>query len=160
MSHIYGELLTRAMGATAVHVPFQGSAHAIAEVLSGRSAFMFDSPASATQHAAKGTLRVLAATGPARRQFLPEVPTLLEQGYKGFEQRSWIGLVGPAKLPTGIADQLEKALVEARQVPEISRLMENMFFESASASRSEFAGLIRADYEAWGKTIKALNIRI
>lgn len=160
VSHIYGELLTRAMGSPVVHVPFQGSAHAIVEVLTGRSAFMFDSPASATPHAAKGTVRVLGATGPARRKFLPDVPTMLEQGYKGFEQRTWIGLIGPAKLPASIVDQFEKALIEARQTPEISQLMQTMYFETSTASRTEFASILRSDYEAWGRNIKELNIRI
>lgn len=160
VSHIYGALLARAIGVDMVHVPFQGSAHATAELLTGRCHLIFDTPAASAQHVQRGTLRLLAAASPARREQLPELPTMLEQGFKGFELRSWVGMIGPAGLPTALADRLEAALVAARQSTEVKRLLKSLYFESADGTRQQFAQRIRSEYDTWGRYVRELQIKV
>ena len=104
--HLAGELFKQMTGTDMAHIPYKGSAPAVADLLAGRVALMFDNLASALPNIQAGKLRALAVTTLRRSSFLPDLPTLDESGLKGFDMTTWWGLMAPAKTPQPVVDRL------------------------------------------------------
>ncbi|MDB5771828.1 MAG: Tripartite-type tricarboxylate transporter, receptor component TctC [Burkholderia sp.] len=158
VSHIYGEVLKQNAGLDIEHIPYKGSAEALKDLIAGRVQIMFDSPALALQHAKDGKLKILGTAGEKRRAMLPEVPTLLEQGLKGFEQRSWNAYFGPANMPPAVLLKLNAAITKATNSPEVTKKLNSMGFEPLSETAPDFAKVLKSDHERWGEYIKRANI--
>lgn len=160
VSHIYGEVLKQNTGIDIVHVPYKGSSDALKDLLAGRVQIMFDSPASVLQFASGDKLKILGMAGEKRRALLPQVPTLQEQGLKGFELRSWNGYFGPANMSTTIVNTLNAAIIKAANSPEVTKKLGALGFESVNESAADFAKVVRRDYDRWGEYIKKANITV
>jgi tripartite-type tricarboxylate transporter receptor subunit TctC len=158
-SHIFAELLTRQSGIDMVHVPYKGAGDAVKDLLSGRVQLMFDAATTAIPNVNTGKLRMLGVVAEQRSKFLPDVPTLSEQGLKGIDLIGWLGWYGPAGMANETVQKLNAALVKALAHPEVRSGIEKGAYESVSSSPDELAALTKDSYERWGKIIKDLGIK-
>src|SRR5438128_4026070 len=117
--HLAGELFKQLTGTYMVHIPYKGSAPAVADLLAGRVHLMFDNLASALPNIQAGKLRALAVTTVRRSSFVPELPTLDESGLKGFDMTTWWGLMAPAKTPPPVVDRIALEARRAIETPEL-----------------------------------------
>ena len=158
-SHIFAELLMRQLGVDMVHVPYKGAGDATKDLLAGRVQLMFDAATTAIQNVNTGKLRMLGVVADTRSKFLPEVPTLTEQGLKGIDLIGWLGWYGPAGMSKETVRKLNAALVKALGNPEVKAGIEKGAYESISSTPEELAAITRDSYERWGKVIKDIGIK-
>ena len=157
--HLAGELLKDAAKIDIVHVPYKGGGPAMQDLLGGQIHAYFAAPASVVGHLKSGRARALATTGPKRAQLLPDVPTVAESGYPGYEAMNWYAYVAPAKTPKDIIDRLNREIVKALAAPDVIELLEKQGMEPSSSSPEELARYIAREYETWGKVVKQAGIK-
>ncbi|OWT60195.1 Bug family tripartite tricarboxylate transporter substrate binding protein [Candidimonas nitroreducens] len=108
-SHIAGEMLAEMAGVQFTHVPYKGNAPALTDLMAGRLTFVFDLTTTAMSNVQSGKLRALAVTSSERNPSFPEVPTMVEAGFKDFTYAAWFGLLGPANMPISMVNKLAEA---------------------------------------------------
>ena len=158
-SHIFAELLMRQSGIDMVHVPYKGAGDAAKDLLAGRVQLMFDAATTAIQNINTGKLRALGVVAPTRSKFLPDVPTLSEQGLKGIDLVGWLAWYGPAGMPKDVVQKLNAALAKALADPEVKAGIEKGAYESVSSSPEELAQMTRDAYDQWGRVIREIGIK-
>ena len=119
-THLAAVLFAQAADVNLVHVPYRGAAPASTDLIAGQVPAMFNNPVNAVPQVRANNLRALAATGSKRLSLLPDVPTIAEFGYPGFETRTWYGLFGPAGMPADIVRKLHADVERALRMPEIA----------------------------------------
>lgn len=154
-SHLTMEAFQAAAGVRMNHIPFKGSGDLHPQVIGGSVPAMADTIPGVLAQTKAGKLRPLAVAIPQRSPFLPDVPTVAEQGYPGFESVGWIGLAAPAKTPTAILDKLNAELRRMLQDPAVKARMEQLAFTPVGDSRQEFAAFIRSEIAKWSQVAKA-----
>ena len=162
-NHLSGEVLKYVTGAPMQHVPYKGSAPALTDVIAGNLTYMFDVLVTSLPQARGGRVRALAVTSAARSPFAPDIPTMAESGIKGYSDAGadlWFGVVAPAGLPPSITGKLNEKLIEALRSPEIRQRLSAQAFELWTSSPEEFARVIRADHEKWGRIVKASGAKV
>ncbi len=158
-NHLSGEMFNLMAGTSSIHVPYTGSAAALAALLGGQLNYMFDTVITAVPHIRAGRLKALGVTARKRAYSLPEVPTLDEQGLKGFELTQWQAVVAPAGTPKAIVDLLYREVVEALKKPDvIERLATQGGNELIGNTPEQFAQVIRDDLAKYAKLVKAAGI--
>ncbi|HUP93787.1 MAG TPA: tripartite tricarboxylate transporter substrate binding protein [Burkholderiales bacterium] len=158
-THLATEMLVARTGIKVVHVPYKGSSPALSDLIGGHvSMYLGSMPASVPQ-ARSGKLRALAVTGPRRAPAAPEVPTIAESGFPGYEFASWYGLFAPAGTPPAIIDQLRGAVRKVLEHPDMRNRMLAEGNEAVGNAPGEFAAIIRADIAKYAKIVKAANIK-
>ena len=111
-------------------------------------------------HIRSGKLRALAVTSAQRVDDLPQVPTVAESGYKGFEAVTWFGLLGPARLPSSVTESLNSELNKALASPDLRKRLEDQGLTVQGGSPEQFLKLMRTDIEKWGRVVKASGARV
>ena len=162
-NHLSGETLRFVTGAPMTHIPYRGGAAAMADVIAGNITFMFDVLVTAMPQAAAGRVKALAVTSSRRSPYAPNVPTMAEAGIDGFAEAGsdlWFGIVGPAGIPRPVATRLNEALIQALRSPQVRERASAQGFELWTSSQEEFAAVIRADRERWGRIVKASGARV
>jgi tripartite-type tricarboxylate transporter receptor subunit TctC len=159
-THLAAELFKSAAGIDFVHVPYKGAAPATNDLLGGQVQIMFNNPVSALPQVKAGKLRALAVTGAKRSPAAPELPTVAESGYPGFEAGTWYGILGPANLPKEIVTKVHTDTVKALRMKDVQEKLTAQAWDSIGNSPSEFAAVYRSDLEKWAKVVKAANIRV
>jgi tripartite-type tricarboxylate transporter receptor subunit TctC len=158
-SHLSGELLSTAAGVQITHVPYKGSV-ALGDLLAGDQVhFMFATIPSVIQLVRAGKLHALAVTSLKRSASAPDLPTVAESGYPGFEASSWFGLLGPADMPRDIALKLQTEVAQMLKKPEIRELLIQQGADPVGSTPDEFAAYIRAETAKWAKVVKASGAR-
>jgi tripartite-type tricarboxylate transporter receptor subunit TctC len=158
-NHLAGELFALATGTKLTHVPYKGSAPALADLLGGQLTFMFDTVITSVPQIRAGKLRAFAVSSAKRASSLPEVPTMQEAGIKDFDISQWQGLLAPAGTPRGIVERLNAETVKAMHAPEVrERIAVQGGNEIVTGSPEEFAALIRSDLQAYAKLIRDAKI--
>ena len=157
--HIAGVGFTTVTGTTAVHVPYKGSSQAHADLIMGRVQIMLDTTSSAMPQIKAGKLRPLAVTTAQRSAELPNVPTLAEAGYPGFEMSTWYGLFVTGGTPKPIVDRLGAELDHILKMPEVQTRLRGLGGEPGAITVEQFSEMNRAEYERMGKLIRDNNIR-
>src|SRR6266508_139427 len=157
--HLAGELLKMMAKIDIVHVPYKGGGPAMQGMLGGQVASFFATPVSVGGHIKSGKVRAIATTGPKRAALLPDVPTVAESGYPGYEAMNWYAYVAPAKTPKDVIDRLNREIVKALAAPEVIALLEKQGLEPSSSSPEELARYIASEYETWGKVVKQAGIK-
>jgi tripartite-type tricarboxylate transporter receptor subunit TctC len=147
-------------GVDMVHVPYKGLAPALADLLSGQVQLMFSSVVAILPHIKAGRLRGLAVTGARRLASMPELPTIAESGFPGYEASSWYGILAPAGTPRGIVMKLNAELAKALEQAEVRNSLLAEGAEPAGGSPERFAEHIRAEKERLGKLIRDAKIRL
>jgi len=158
--HIYGEAFKRQVGADTVHVPYKGDAPAMTDLVAGRVQYLFNNPVSAIGFAKGGKVRILAVTGEQRLPALPEVPTMAQAGFPGFEVVGWFSFFVHAKTPRPIAQKLHAALSEIIRSPELSDFLKERGTLPTGIGLEEFARKVAAERRTWAKLIKDNEIRL
>lgn len=159
-NHLSGELFNLMTGTQSVHVPYTGSAAALAALLGGQLSYMFDTVITAVPHVRAGRLKALGVTALRRAYALPGVATLDEQGITGFELTQWQAVVAPAGTPKPVIALLYREVVEALKKPDvIERLATQGGNELVGNTPEEFAQVIRNDLAKYAKLVKAAGIQ-
>ena len=154
-SHLSGELLKAQAGIAITHVPYKGAV-ALNDVLDGESVhFMFATIPSAIQQVRAGKLRALAVTSLKRSAGVPEVPTVAESGYPGFDVSSWFGLVGPAGMPKDLAQKISADIARILSQPGMRERFIQQGADPVGSSPAEFADTMRAETAKWARLVKA-----
>ena len=160
-NHLAGEMFKRAAGVNIVHVPFKGSAPALADVLGGQISMMFDTIVTTVPQLQGGKVRALAVTGAKRAPQTPDVPTLREVGYPGYEVTSWQAILAPANTPRPVIDRLYQETVKALKMPDvIDRLATRGGNELVGNTPDEFSKVIRNEIALYAKVIRDANIKL
>jgi tripartite-type tricarboxylate transporter receptor subunit TctC len=158
--HMSGELFKLAADIDIQHVPYKGSAPAVADLISGQIQMMFDNAPSALPHVKAGRTRALALTGARRSPLMPELPTMVEQGFAGFVVTGWAGLFAPAGTPEPILERLHGALLEALKSDEARQRLEPLAVDIQPMSRADFAAFVAAETARWAEVVRKGNIKV
>jgi tripartite-type tricarboxylate transporter receptor subunit TctC len=157
--HMATEYFKSAAGIDVRHIPYRGVVAAMPDLLSGRVMMAFSPIATGLPVVRTGRLRALAVTSLRRSAAAPDVPTVAESGYPGFECANWFGLVGPAGLPAAIVDRLHAGTVKALASPDVRAKLTHLGVDSIGGSADELAGLVAGELPRWAKLIKELGIK-
>lgn len=157
-AHLGMEDLKKRTGLEILHVPYKGSSPATLALLGGEVSAMIVNIAVVADHVRAGTVRIIAAAGPARSAFLPDLPTIAESGVPGFATGAWWGLFGPANLPPAVVDKIRRDVAAYLRTPEAAKFFATNTIESGEKTPDRFAALVRDDYERWGALIKSIGL--
>ena len=152
--HLAGEMFKSMADVKMIHVPYKGATPAITDVVAGHIEIYFGAMVSTVPHVKSGRLRALAMTSAKRSPAAPEISTLQEQGFKGFETGSWFGLHVPAATPRDIVAKLHAETLRAINQPDIRYRMQPEGAEFIGDTPEQFAAYIRGEIEKWGRAVK------
>jgi tripartite-type tricarboxylate transporter receptor subunit TctC len=158
-SHLAGDYLLRSLaGLNATHVPFQGGGPATAAALANQVDVLSLSMPPVVPHIKAGRLKGLAISSLTRVAALPDVPTVSEAGFPGFEERSWVGYFAPAKTPAAIVTKLNAELNPILGLPDVKSRLDSMGLETRPGSPEAFAVYLKSEVAKWAKIIKTIGI--
>ena len=157
--HLGAELLMNMTGTRMIHVPYKGAAGVLVDVLSGQLAIYLGAIASPLPHVKAGRLRALAVTTVARSPAAPDIPTLDEQGYKGFEFSTWYAISAPAGTPADIVAKLNTEIVRIVRQPDLRDRLAAEGSVVVGDSSEEFTAFVKTEIARWGKVVKQAGIK-
>ena len=158
--HLAGEAFDLLAGTKGIHIPYKGSSQAHLDLIGGQVEMMFDTTSSSMPHIKSGKLKPLAVMSGKRSDQLPDVPTLAQAGFPGFEMTTWYGLYVTGGTPAPIVEQLHAELQRALAVPEVKAKLAGLGGEIGNLGIEEFGAFNRADFERFGKLIKDANVKV
>lgn len=160
-AHLGGELFKMMAGINLVHVPYKGGGPAIADTIAGHVPLHFAGLATAAPHIKSGKLRAIAMTSARRSGFMPDIPTMDEQGIKGYEAVVVFGVLAPAGTPRDVVKTLEGAFVKALAMPELRQRLIGQGNEPPFGSTSEeMAAFIKTDLAKWARVVKESGAKV
>ena len=157
-SHLAGELFNQRAGVDMVHVPYKGGAPALQDLIGERVTSYFAAPPTALPHIETGKLIPLATTGLTRPAYMPNIPTVAEAGYPGFEALNWYAFVAPGKTPAPVLDRWNLEIVKVLKDPEVAEALKVHGLTPQPTTRAEFTAFMKKEYEQWGKVVKERKI--
>lgn len=157
-SHLAGELFNDRAGIDTVHIPYKGGAPALQDLLGGRVASYYSTLATAQPHIEAGKLVPIASTGLTRPSFLPNVPTIAESGYPGFNATNWYAFVASGKTPKPLLDRWNTELVKVLNTPDIKDNLTRHGLTPAPGTREELARYMASESLQWGRVIRERKI--
>ncbi len=158
--HLSGELFKILAGIDIVHVPYKGIAPAIIDVISGQVTMTFPSIISGAPHVKSGKLRALAVTGGHRSPALPELPTMIESGIRGYESNTWYGVLAPKATPRAVVMKLHDEIVAIVTLPQVKNHLLVEGAEPVGNTPEQFGAFIKSEIDKWGKVIRAAGLRV
>ena len=158
--HLAGEGFAHLTGVRIIHVPYKGSSQAHLDLIAGNVQTMFDTTSSAIGQIRAGKLRALAVTSATRSPELPNVPTLAEAGFPGFEMTTWYGLYVTAGTPREVVARLQGEMTKILKLPDVQAKLRGLGGEPGNMTPEQFAALNKAEFERFGKLIRDANIKI
>jgi tripartite-type tricarboxylate transporter receptor subunit TctC len=159
-SHLTAELFkTMAGGLQIVHVPYKGTAPALADLLAGQVEMMCDNLGVSLPHVKAGKLKALAVASPKRIAALPDLPALAET-LPGFEAVAWFGIVGPPAMPGAIAEKVSSSVREALQLPDVRQRLASASAEPMGLTPAQTAAYMKQESERWGAVIRAAGVKL
>jgi tripartite-type tricarboxylate transporter receptor subunit TctC len=153
-SHLTMEMLKTAAKIDIVHVPYKGAPPVLADLLGGQIQAGFFVPGNVLGYLKDGKLRAIGATGRKRFAAVPEVPTMIEQGFPDFEAIAWIGFLAPGGTPKNIVERYHREIARIANTPELKGKLEALSFEVVATSPDEFRQWIAKEIPRWGKVIR------
>lgn len=158
LPHLFGAQFSQAAGLDLVHVPFQGAAPSIVNLLGGQIGAVIQPVSDLLAQHDAGKIRILATTGSQRNARLPGVPTFKELGYRGMEGGGWIGFFAPAGTPDKATHAIWEAVQSIQSTPAVVSRMQALGFDVTPMTSAEFAELTRKDATRWGDVVRSGNI--
>lgn len=158
--HLYGAELSRQIGGALLHVPYKGTAPSMVDLLEGRVSSLFVNYSDVRQHVQAGKLKVFASTGPKRSRFTPEVPSMLEAGFPGFETLSWTGFFAPAGTPAAVVQKIAADIREAAKKPEFQKRLQDLCVESVDSDPASFSKMLKEEYAGWGRIVANAGVKL
>lgn len=159
-AHLFGELLKRESGAPLIHVAYKSESGAHNDLFGGMLDIAWANPSTARTYMQAGKMKALGITGTRRMSILADVPTFTEQGFKGFDIDSWIGVYAPAKTPQPVIDAWVAALREITAMPDVAGKLNTFGFEPLANTPIQFLQRYKADYARMADLIKAAGVTI
>jgi tripartite-type tricarboxylate transporter receptor subunit TctC len=160
VGHLAGEVFARQAGIKVLIVPYKGAAQVVTDILGGQVDLLFGNPLAVMPLASAGLLHPIAVTSLRRLTALPEVPTVEESGYRGFEATNWSGLVAPAKTPDAVVARLNAEVNAALRRPEMVEKLALDSSEPLPSSSERFAEFLRVEHAKWGSLIREAGIKL
>ena len=148
-NHLVTELFSNRAGIKMTHIPYRGTSLAVADLIAGQVQVVFSDPVSALAHVKAGTLIALAVTSKDRSPVAPDVPTIAESGYPGFDAIAWHGIMAPARTPRPIIDRLNTEIVKAVKDADTVKLIQAQAIQPVGNSPEEFTSFIKQDIAMW-----------
>ena len=158
-THLGLELLKLTTGIEAVHVPYKGGAPATTDLIAGQVQLLWVSIPSVLPHVKGGRLRALAVSTSKRSASAPDVPTVAESGYPGFEYSNWNALFAPAKTSPAVVKKVNASVVGALRQPDVAQRLTSQGADPAPGTPEELGRYMRTDHERWKKVIRAAGIK-
>ena len=158
IQHIAGELFKQLTGTFITHIPYRGAGPAVQDLIGGQVDMFITTPASVVQHIKSGKLKAFAVSSNTRLAALPQVPTALEAGLKGFTLDSWFALYGPAGMPAEVVQRLSAEIDKVLAMPDIKRRAEDAGTSVEQMSTAQLGEYTRKELDYWGKVIKSSKI--
>lgn len=159
-NHLIGEMFKAATGVQATHVAYKGSQDAILALISGQVDYAFETISTALPQIKAGKLKALATPSPQRMKDLPDVPTLVESGYKDLIAEGWMGVLGPAGLPPPIVDRVNAAVVGALRDRDIVDQFAARGVKVVGGTSEQFRSMLRSEASRWRKVVDAAGISL
>lgn len=160
VAHLATELFQKEAGVKLTHIPYKGAAQGINDVIGGQVQVYVSSIPTLIGHIKNGKMRALAVTSAKRVDDLPEVPTIAESGYKGFEAVTWFGVFGPANLPKDITTRLHAEVQKALANPALQKKLGDQGADVAGSTPEQLGKVVRDDIVRWGKVVKDSGAKI
>ena len=157
--HLALEMFMLQAGVKAIHVPYKGSGPMLTDLIGGQIQYSFDTMTAATPHVRGGKAIALAQTRQAKAKAYPNVPTMAESGFPGFEATTWYGLVGPGKMPVAMAKRMNEDVNKALQMPDVMEKLAASGAEDGGGSTEKFAEFMKVELVKWAKVIKDGNVK-
>ncbi len=157
-SHLAGELFNQRANIDMVHIPYKGGAPALQDLLGERVTSYFAAPPTALPHIETGKLIPLATTGLTRPAYMPNIPTVAEQGYPGFQALNWYAFVASSKTPKPMLDRWNVEIVKVLNDPEVKVALAKHGLDPHPTTRAEFATFMKKEYDQWGAIVKERKI--
>jgi tripartite-type tricarboxylate transporter receptor subunit TctC len=158
--HLLGEMFRMRSGTSLQHVPYKGSAPALADLMAGRVDLFFDAVITATPQIRAGKIRALATASAKRLAILPDVPSMAEAGYPGIEADFWFALFVPAGSPPAVVQRLNQEFGKAMHSPEVKARFSEQGLDIVTSTPEELSALIRADTERLGKVVREAGVKV
>jgi tripartite-type tricarboxylate transporter receptor subunit TctC len=159
-NHLVTELFSSKAGLKMVHIPYRGTALAVSDLLSGQLTMVFGDPISVLSHLQSGKLRALAVTSLKRSPVAPDVPTIDESGYPGFDAIGWHGILAPARTSLEIITRLNSEIAKALKDTETARLLASQAMQPVGDTPQDFAAFIGKDIATWKAVATAANVKV
>ena len=157
--HLAGELFKTMAGIDITHVPYRGIAAVMPDLLAGRISMVFGNITAVLPFVREGKLRALAVTSPRRWASVPDLPTMIEAGYRDFDSTAWFGLMTPAGTPQPVIDKIHQETVRILARPEIRKRFDEIGMAVIGNTPAEFAAVIAAETPQWAKVIKDAGVK-
>ena len=158
-THLAAVLFAQAANLNFVHLSYRGAAPATNDLLAGHVLAMFNNPVNAVPQAKAGALRAIAVTGSKRLSLLPDLPTVAELGYPGFETRTWYGLFGPAGMAPEHVAKVYADTKWALQEPDVVEKLAAQGWDLLGSSPAEFAPVLKSELDRWAAVVKNAKIK-
>ena len=158
-SHIVGERFARSQGLDMAHVPYKGAAPLVTDLIGGQVSSSWIDVSTATQHLAAGKLKPLVVTGAKRTPTLPNVPTMAESGFPGYEPLGWVGMFAPAGTPKPIIEKISRDVMRVVRMPDVSARLNEQTLVPVGDSPESFAATLRNDMALWAKIVSEAGIK-
>ena len=144
----------------ALHIPYKGSAPAMTDLMGGQIQYCFETMTAATPHVKNGKVVAIAQTRNQRAKGHPNVPTMQEQGFAGFEATTWYGLAGPGKLPNAIAQKINRDVNTILALPDVQEKLDTYGAEDGGGSTEKFSQFIQTEIAKWARVVKDGNVKV
>ncbi|MES2633004.1 MAG: tripartite tricarboxylate transporter substrate binding protein [Pseudomonadota bacterium] len=160
VAHLATESFQKAANVKLTHVPYKGAAQGATDLIGGQVQLYVSSIPTLIGHIKNGKMRAIAVTSAKRADDLPQVPTIAESGYKGFEAVTWFGIVGPANLPKDILAKLNADINKALLAPDLQKKLGDQGADVAGSTPEQFSKLIRDDIGRWGRIVRESGAKV
>ena len=158
--HLAIELFKLRAGVDALHVPYRGSGPMLTDLIGGQIDYSFETMTSATPHVASGKLVAIAQTRPRRSKAHPDVPTVAELGFPGFDASTWYGLVGPAQMNAAMVQRMNDDFNRVLAMPDVAEKLASYGAEDGGGSAAKFAEFIGTEKDKWAKVVKEAKVTV
>ena len=159
-NHLAMEMFKAAAGIDMTHLPYQGGPAAVTDLMAGRISVMFETGPAVLQFINDGRLRALAVSSAKRASAMPELPTIAESGYPGFEAVPWIGLVAPAGIPKPVLDTLSRESMKILHEKEFEAKLASLGADAVGNTPDEFAAYIKSEIARWTEAVKKSGAKV
>jgi len=159
-NHLAAELFKTTAGVSIVHVPYRGSGPALIDLVGGQVNMMMDVVMTSYPYIKDGKIKALAVTSPQRSPMLPDVPTVAESGYPGYEAMVWFGMLAPANMPEPLRQKLTDGLVQTLHAPAMKAYLEQQGAQVSDVAGPAFGAMIKDEISKWCKVVKQAGIRL
>jgi len=159
-NHLAAELFKTTAGVSMVHVPYRGSGPALIDLVGGQINMMMDVVMTSYPYIKDGKLRALAVAWPPRSAMLPDVPTVAESGYPGYEAMVWFGMLAPANMPEPLREKLTDGLVQTLHAPAMKTYLEQQGAQVSDVAGPAFGTMIKDEISKWCQVVKKADIRL